>query len=210
MKILKPYRERPREGFGVSEKKLPPGMSENIPWVLHNDWMTSIKYLSHSNSLITTGMDSCLNMLDFEKRQLKWSGKEHANGIYACDYCRCFFSRVLSLRHWINHTRWQGQCLETRLMSRYVLWISKFNPSLFFLLGAPAWWHFWSCAKCCSAHAEMQKLQFHRHLWFGAVHQHLEPIYSKDYGISSWTWSLGDGKPMRGPLWPSFLGIDSY
>ncbi|KAG0621214.1 hypothetical protein M758_3G002600 [Ceratodon purpureus] len=92
--------ERPREGFGVSDKKLPPGMSENIPWVLHNDWMTSIKYLSHSNSLITTGMDSCLLMLDFEKRQMKWSGKEHANGIYACDYCRCFFHAIaLSLKH---------------------------------------------------------------------------------------------------------------
>lgn len=81
-------REHPREGFGVHEKRLPPGMAENIPWVLHSDWLTTIKYLSHSNSLITTSMDSCLLMLDFEKRHLKWSGKEHANGIYSCDYCR--------------------------------------------------------------------------------------------------------------------------
>lgn len=94
------FRERPREVFGVSDKKLPPGMSENTPWMLHNDWMTSIKYLSHSNSLITTGMDSQLLMLDFEKRQIKWSGNEHANGIYACDYCRCnSYTIIFSLKH---------------------------------------------------------------------------------------------------------------
>nr|XP_024383322.1 WD repeat-containing protein on Y chromosome-like isoform X4 [Physcomitrium patens] len=95
--------ERPREVFGVSDKKLPPGMSENTPWMLHNDWMTSIKYLSHSNSLITTGMDSQLLMLDFEKRQIKWSGNEHANGIYACDYCRSYnFIVTCGLERYIN------------------------------------------------------------------------------------------------------------
>lgn len=90
-------REHPREGFGVHEKRLPPGMAENVPWVLHSDWLTTIKYLSHSNSLITTSMDSCLLMLDFEKRHLKWSGKEHANGIYSCDYCRFIITLLLLL-----------------------------------------------------------------------------------------------------------------
>jgi WD40 repeat protein len=80
----------------VHEKNLPPGMAENIPWVLHSDWMTTIKYLSHSNSLITTSMDGNLLMLDFEKRHLKWSGKEHAHGIYSCDYCRSSLSTATS------------------------------------------------------------------------------------------------------------------
>ncbi len=71
-------------------------MAENIPWVLHSDWMTTIKYLSHSNSLITTSMDGNLLMLDFEKRHLKWSGKEHAHGIYSCDYCRSSLSTTTS------------------------------------------------------------------------------------------------------------------
>ncbi|CAM6069836.1 unnamed protein product [Sphagnum tenellum] len=95
--------EHPREGFGVHEKNLPPGMAENIPWVLHSDWMTTIKYLSHSNSLITTSMDGNLLMLDFEKRHLKWSGKEHAHGIYSCDYCRSYnFIVTCGLERYIN------------------------------------------------------------------------------------------------------------
>lgn len=134
--VLKPYRERPREGFGVSEKKLPPGMSENIPWVLHNDWMTSIKYLSHSNSLITTGMDSCLNMLDFEKRQMKWSGKEHANGIYACDYCRCFFHAIVFyLKHWISQIRWHSKH-KIRKLGDCCSWLSIFSAHMAYVMCA--------------------------------------------------------------------------
>lgn len=100
----------------MHEKNLPPGMAENIPWVLHSDWMTTIKYLSHSNSLITTSMDGCLLMLDFEKRHLKWSGKEHAHGIYSCDYCRFVVSLlplgITSKLHSFIFKRLMFKCLE--------------------------------------------------------------------------------------------------
>ncbi|CAM6105598.1 unnamed protein product [Calypogeia fissa] len=89
--------------FGVIDKRLPPGMTENIPWLLHSDWVTRVRFLSHSNSLMTTSMDGSLLMLDFERRHLKWSAKEHAHGIYGCEYCRSYnFIVTCGLERYIN------------------------------------------------------------------------------------------------------------
>ncbi|EFJ22347.1 hypothetical protein SELMODRAFT_416582 [Selaginella moellendorffii] len=81
--------EIPRIAAGVTEELLP-GMSEKLPWKIHNNWVTRIKYLSHSSSLLSCSMDSTLLMLDLEKQKRKWSGKEHHHGIFALDYCRSF------------------------------------------------------------------------------------------------------------------------
>ncbi|BFI40394.1 hypothetical protein MPTK2_7g09070 [Marchantia polymorpha subsp. ruderalis] len=91
------------KGFGIADKVLPPGMTENIPWVLHSDWVTRIRYMAHSNSLLTASMDGNLLMLDFEKRIPKWTAKEHAHGIYGCEYCRSYnFIVTCGLERYIN------------------------------------------------------------------------------------------------------------
>eukprot|EP01018_Ginkgo_biloba_P016310 Gb_15405 [translate_table: standard] len=81
---------------GVSGHLLP-GISEESPWAIHSTWVTKLKYLNHSSSLISSSMDGTLMMLDLEKQRKKWSIKEHQNGIFSLDYCS-LYSKVLVLR----------------------------------------------------------------------------------------------------------------
>lgn len=57
--------------------------------------MRSLRTTLKSEALIThctvkqnNGTYRYLNMLDYEKREVKWAAKEHQKGVYACDYCR--------------------------------------------------------------------------------------------------------------------------
>ncbi|GAQ84591.1 hypothetical protein KFL_001960080 [Klebsormidium nitens] len=73
----------------VAEHTLP-GIKISAPWKVHKNWVTRLKYISHSASLLSCSLDGYLNMLDYEKREVKWAAKEHQKGVYACDYCRSF------------------------------------------------------------------------------------------------------------------------
>ena len=71
-------------------KKVLSGMKAQTPYKAHAEWVTRIKYLSHSDALLTSSMDSTLQLTDFERRKVKWKVTDHLSGVYSFAFCRSY------------------------------------------------------------------------------------------------------------------------
>ena len=64
------------------------GMSPMPSYATHTDWVTKLWFMSLTDSLLSASMDSTLVLTDLTRERVKWSVREHVNGVHSFAYCQ--------------------------------------------------------------------------------------------------------------------------